>query len=191
MRRVILDDSEGSQDNLLFHLTRYKFASRLVRPTDRLIEIGCGSGYGARYLSDYVREAVAIDAETKMVEYAQKRFVKGNLSYDTDVRDRAAFDIVVCFEVIEHMGKEEGRKLLSSVRRMMAPNGFAIISTPRKIPNPSENRKKHHIHEYEYEEFRETLERVFGRVLIFTQIDEIVSTHHPSCAWNYVAVCYY
>ncbi|SME98721.1 Methyltransferase domain-containing protein [Tistlia consotensis] len=190
MRRVILEQSDDSQDNLFFHLARYKFISRLVKPSDRLIEIGCGSGYGSRYLSDYVGEVVAVDEEVEMIDYARGRFVKPNLAYDTGIGERSGFDVVVCLEVIEHMSKDKGRQLLATIRSLMNPGGVAFISTPRKIPNPSENRKKYHVHEYEYEEYREILEETFSRALVLTQVDEIISTHNPACAWNFVAICY-
>jgi len=190
MRRVIVDQSDDSLDNLLFHLARYKFISRLIKPSDTVIEIGCGSGYGARYLSDYARDVVAIDEEADMVEYAKSRFAKSNLVFDSKIGDRSGFDVVVCLEVIEHMSKDDGRKLLAQIKTLMAPGGVLFISTPRKITNPSENRKTYHVHEYEYEEYRSILEEFFARALVLTQIDEMVSTHNPSCAWNFVAVCY-
>jgi hypothetical protein len=31
---------------------------------------------------------------------------------------------------------------------------------------------------------------VFARALIFTQIDEIIATHHETKAWNFVACCW-
>jgi 2-polyprenyl-3-methyl-5-hydroxy-6-metoxy-1,4-benzoquinol methylase len=190
MRRVTLDQSEDSQDNLLFHLARYKFIARLVKLSDRLIEIGCGTGYGARFLANYVSEVLAVDAETKVIDYAKKRFPKRNLSYAYEIGEAGLFDVVVCLEVIEHMDVDQGRELLATMRRLMRPGAVAFISTPRKIDNPSENRRKFHVHEYTFQEYRAILETTFARALVFTQVDEIISTHHPDCAWNFVALCY-
>ena len=66
-----------------------------------------------------------------------------------------------------------------------------LHSTPRALPTEehTENRKKFHVHEYGYDELRATLESVFARAVIFSQIDEIIATHHPRCAWNFVALC--
>ncbi len=189
MRRVTLEDSD-SQDNLMFHLARYKFVTRLIKPTDRVIEVGCGNGYGSRFLAGYAREVIAVDAERDVIDYAKAHYSKENLTYDYDIGERGGFDVVVNMEVIEHMDVDDGRKLLATIKGLLNPGGVAFISTPRKIPNPSENRKKYHIHEYHYEEYREILEETFSRALIFTQVDEIISTHHPDCAWNFVAVCY-
>lgn len=191
MRRMDVEFPDDSFDALSFHLARYKFISRLVKPTDRAVEIGCGTGYGARFLSDYVREIVACDADHEILGKATSRFSTGNLRFERDMPNEAsAFDVVVCLEVIEHMDKPSGFDLLTTISRLLRDRGVAFISTPRKVPNPTLNRQLHHIHEYEYEEFRETLEGVFARALIFTQIDEIIATHHNTKAWNFVACCW-
>ncbi len=193
MRRVTLEESADSQDNLMFHLARYKFVSRLVKKSDRLIEIGCGTGYGSRYLADYVQEVIAVDRGPAVIRHAKQHYEGRNLRYGhelTDFPDLGKFDVVVNLEVIEHLDVPEGRDLLATIKGLLKPAGVAFISTPRKIPNPSENRKKYHVHEYEFEEFRAILEETFGRALIFTQVDEIISTHHPNCAWNFVAICH-
>ena len=43
----------------------------------------------------------------------------------------AAFDLVVAFEVIEHL--ENWREFLLEARRVLAPTGQFIVSTPNKL----------------------------------------------------------
>ena len=66
-----MDFSDDAQDNLMFHLARYKFISRLIRKTDRLLEVGCGTGYGSRLLADFAAQVVASDADDEVFEYAK------------------------------------------------------------------------------------------------------------------------
>ena len=190
MRRVDLDHTDGSQDNLLIHLARYKFIARLISKKDRVLEIGCGTGYGSRFISDYAKVVVGSDLEEEVLRHARSRFSNDNLTYVGDFEHLTPFDVVVCLEVIEHMDVQDGLELLRTVRRVLSPGGVAFISTPRRVPNPSENRRKFHVHEYEYDEFKSTLESVFARALIFTQIDEIISTQNPQVAWTFVACAY-
>lgn len=190
MRRVDVDHSDDSYDNLFYHLARYKFISRLVGKSDRLLEIGCGMGYGARFLVDYVTQVVASDLDQEVLNKAKVRYKHPQLSFEANVDSVNPFDVVVCLEVIEHMDIDAGQDLLRGISERLKSGGVSFISTPRKIANPSENRKKVHVHEYEFEEFRAALQKVFPRVLIFSQIDEIISTHHPQCAWNFVAACF-
>ena len=58
----------------------------------------------------------------------------------------APFDLVCCYEVIEHMGPEDGLKLLRRLREMT--NGQLHLSTPVLGHKQARN----HIHEYEIDE---------------------------------------
>ncbi len=55
--------------------------------------------------------------------------------YDTaDIKEK--FDAVIMFEVIEHMGLEEGLELLKNLHKVVKDKGILICSTPN-IFNPS------------------------------------------------------
>jgi hypothetical protein len=88
------------------------------------------------------------------------------------------------------MTKEEGDDLLKFIHGKLKNKGVSFISTPRKIDNPSENRKKYHIYEYTYEELTASLEKVFDNVLILSQTDELIGTQNKNVAWNYFAICF-
>jgi 2-polyprenyl-3-methyl-5-hydroxy-6-metoxy-1,4-benzoquinol methylase len=190
MRRMDIDSADDSFDALTFHLARYKFIARLLKPGDSALEIGCGTGYGARFLAEHLAEVVACEADAQTLERARSRFSRENLTFRPDVPPGRRFDAVVCLEVIEHLTKPDGRQLLQDIAAALDPRGVAFISTPRRVPQPTPNRQRYHLHEYDFEEFRESLEGVFARALIFTQIDEIIATHHESKAWNFVACCW-
>lgn len=44
-----------------------------------------------------------------------------------EIGEAGLFDVVVCLEVIEHMGVDQGRKLLATIRRLMKPSAVAFI----------------------------------------------------------------
>ena len=83
----------------------------------------------------------------------------------------AAFDLVVAFEVIEHL--RDWQEFLLEVRRVLAPTGQFIVSTPNKLyyaesrhragPNPF------HEHEFEFSEFRAALSAVFPYISLFLE----------------------
>lgn len=190
MRRTDLDNSDDRQEDILISLARYKFVSRLIRPTDRLVEIGCGSGHGARFLAEKAAWVTASDPEPEVLASAKARFTRENLEYvEVPTCALGPYDVAVCLEVIQNLSKPDGEKLLGEMKQLIKPDGALFISTPRKILNPSENRKKYHLHEYEYEEFRALLEKVYRRAFVLTQVDEIISTHIPSNAWYFIACC--
>ncbi len=157
------------------HVARYAFASRLSR-NRRVLDAGCGAGYGAAELSYAARSVTAIDLAGDAVNYARKQYPRRNLDWlvasctAIPIADHT-IDLVVAFEVIEHL--TDWQLLLEEAKRVLAPGGQFIVSTPNKTyyaesrklsgPNPF------HEHEFEYEEFRDALTAVFPFVSFFLQ----------------------
>lgn len=157
------------------HFSRYSFAARLAR-RKRVLDIGCGMGYGTAELAKLAQSATGIDVSEEAVAGAAQAYTAPNLSYlpasATDLPfDDKSFDLIVAFEVIEHL--TEWRKLLEQARRLLSPAGQFIVSTPNKLyyaesrrlsgPNP------YHVYEFEFEEFRTALKEFFPSVTIFVQ----------------------
>lgn len=190
MKRIDFENIHHTMEDLLYHLARYKFVGRFLKKNWDVLEVGCGTGYGSNFLSQFCNSINGCELDPELVSSASNKFnEKSNLTYSYEpLRD--IYDVVVSLEVIEHMSIEHGRELLKFIDSKLCKNGLAFISTPRKIDNPSENRKQYHIKEYSKDEFQEILESVFSRVLIFSQNDEIISTQNPENAWNYIAVCF-
>lgn len=155
------------------HFARYAFAARLARRR-RVLDIGCGTGYGAAELARVAAAVTALDVSAEAVDQARAtwpavRFLQASAA-GLPFRD-GAFDLVVAFEVIEHI--DQWQLLLEEARRLLAPGGQFILSTPNKNyyaetrrrtgPNPF------HVHEFEYEEFNTALRGVFPHVSFFAQ----------------------
>ena len=64
------------------------------------------------------------------------------------------FDKAVCFEAIEHMGVEDGAKLLENIFFLLRPGGLLFLSTPVFDGQAAAN----HIHEYTIPELRTAIE---------------------------------
>lgn len=157
------------------HFGRYTFAARLSR-MKRVLDAGCGMGYGCAELARAAASVVGVDISGEAVASARERyalprvtFLQGScaaLPFRT-----ASFDLVVAFELIEHL--REWRDFLTEARRVLAPGGQCLISTPnrdyytdsrgRSGPNPF------HHHEFSFEEFRQELLAVFPHVALFLQ----------------------
>jgi SAM-dependent methyltransferase len=155
------------------HFARYAFASRLARRR-RVLDIGSGSGYGSAELARVASSVTGLDVSGDAVAYSRRtspavRFLQASGAH-VPLRD-AAFDLVVAFEVIEHI--PDWQELLSEARRLLAPGGQFILSTPNKSYY-AESRKRtgpnpFHVHEFEFDEFRKALQDVFPYVSLFVQ----------------------
>jgi SAM-dependent methyltransferase len=159
---------EVDADLLNEHLARYAFAARLARGR-RVLDAGCGIGYGAVQLAAGARRVAGLELAPGVAAAARLRYAHPRVDFLCGDASRlpfpdGSFDLVVAFEVIEHL--EAWDRLLTEARRVLGPAGLFVVSTPNRLyysesraePNPF------HVHEFEYEEFREALERHFPHV---------------------------
>jgi SAM-dependent methyltransferase len=162
-------------DLLNEHMARYAFAARLSRGK-RILDAACGAGYGSAELAQAGQWVVGLDVSGDAVAHARAHYARPNLAFEQASccelphRD-GAFDLVVAFEVIEHL--EDWRGMLAEARRVLAPGGQFIVSTPNKLYY-TESRGLHganpfHVHEFTFGEFRAELEATFAHVSLFLE----------------------
>lgn len=168
-------DSAEQYLEYLRHLAAYAVLAEPLVRNKRVLEIGCGSGYGADYLSKSASSIVAIDISPDGISYCQDKYGKDNLifmpadglklPFKSD-----SFDIVLSFQVIEHVDPRNVLNYLSEIKRVLNREGVFLVSTPnsrlRLLPfqkpwNPE------HIREYKDEEFKKLLTHVFKEVKVY------------------------
>jgi 2-polyprenyl-3-methyl-5-hydroxy-6-metoxy-1,4-benzoquinol methylase len=106
---------------------------RFVGSNNRVLEIGCASGHVTRALVARGNTVVGVDidaaAAEKAAEHAERVVVGDVENMDLDAElsgDR--FDVAVLGDVLEHLRNPVA--VLRSVRRLLAPKGFIVISLP-------------------------------------------------------------
>ncbi len=164
---------EGGARLAYEHLPRYFLATQFAK--DKVVlDLGCGDGYGTKLLAEVARSVVGLDISREAIEHARATYQKPNLTFiETDCCNTQllsqAFDLIVCFEVIQHVAEHEA--LLSEVLRLIKPNGMFFISTPDKrfLSEAGSRRTPFHGKELDPEEFESLLKRHFMDVSFFTQ----------------------
>ena len=65
---------------VLEHLVRYRFAARSAAGCT-VLDVGCGTGYGASLLAAKARLVVGVDNAPEAIQYAQANYPDGNLRF--------------------------------------------------------------------------------------------------------------
>src|SRR5215471_366889 len=91
-------------DLLNEHMARYGFAARLARGK-RVLDAGCGAGYGGAELADVAACVVGADIAAEAIDFARRNYPRSNLWFERASCSAlphctGSFDLVVAFEVI-------------------------------------------------------------------------------------------
>ncbi len=155
------------------HFARYQLASRWAAGR-RVLDAGCGTGYGSAELGRLAKAVTAIDFSQDAIDYAQEHFHAENLRYlsgDCLALPDGPFDLIVAFEVIEHL--PAWPQFLLEVNRVLAPGGLFLVSTPNKLyyaeSRGQSGENPFHVHEFEFVEFQTELHKVFPHVGMLLQ----------------------
>jgi SAM-dependent methyltransferase len=173
MERFHLDTEEQnaeSAERMASHLGRYRFAGNWANEKE-VLDCGCGEGYGTNYLRlNGAKSVVGIDIDVPTVNRAislyGEPFICANAEELPFTENR--FDLVVCFENIEHV--DDPQKVLREIRRVLRPNGNLLISTPRRdswLRLEDKPRNPFHQREYNLEEFENLILSSFTNVQMF------------------------
>ena len=106
-----------------------------LRP-GRAIEVGFGAGVYLPALAEAYGEVVATDLDHAHLAHARPiagRYRNLRLAID-DITASAmpehGFDLALCSEVVEHIA--DAPAVIAGIRRLLAPQGFLILSTPQR-----------------------------------------------------------
>jgi len=184
----------NNQLRLLIRLARYKFVAKLVRSTDRVLEVGSGSGLGSIFLGQVADSVFGIDVKTSEVDEAIRLNERDNVNFAVadlfDMDEQQGFDVVVSLDVIEHLSMEDGRRLLEAQRRQLKPGGMLIVGTPSiwSFPFQSPISQASHINCFDLPDLVALVDEQVERSVAFSMNDEVVHTGYHKMAWYYFVV---
>lgn len=102
-------------------------AGRPLKPTDEVLDLGCGSGEIAEHLGTRA-QVVCADAQDQRTQGRDLpfRLVDRELPFEPD-----RFDVVISNHVIEHTQDPAGH--LREIRRILKPAGIVYLATPNRL----------------------------------------------------------
>jgi ubiquinone/menaquinone biosynthesis C-methylase UbiE len=167
------------------HVARYAFA-RPYAEGKRVLDAGCGTGYGSAELAQSAAEVTGVDIAAEAIEYAMANYPLAGLHFIKSSCTvvpfpASSFDLVVAFEVIEHL--TDYRAFLDECARLLTDEGLFIVSSPNKryyaSTRSASGPNQFHEHEFEAEEFVRELERAFPNVRLLLQNRVESFAFHP------------
>src|SRR5258706_11029062 len=81
--RIIIENFQSNQESYLLylmHLVTYKYSLSYVAGK-KVLDYGCGSGYGTALISDACSQIIGADVSLEAIAHAKDHFSAPNLSY--------------------------------------------------------------------------------------------------------------
>jgi 2-polyprenyl-3-methyl-5-hydroxy-6-metoxy-1,4-benzoquinol methylase len=189
--------ARNSTRHLLFTLSRYKFAARML-PQDhsiRVLEFGCSEGIGTLVFGERGHVVTAVDADADAIAYAQRVLKKPNIVFlnsDFVGKKFGIFDAVVSLDVIEHIDSKDEDAYIRTIKENLTAEGMCIIGTPNDsaAQYASKASQVGHINMFTAERLTELLRKHFIHVFMFGMNDEVVHTgFYPMCHYLMAITC--
>lgn len=173
--RFIPKQADPFDEIAVEHQQRYHSVKNLVRGKV-VLDAGSGEGYGAYLLAETAARVVGIDISQEAIDRARTAYKRQNLEYQVGSVDALPFedgyfDVVVSFEVIEHLEEAVQAAFLGEARRVLKREGILVISTPNKAiySDPTHHHNRFHKKEFYIDEFESFLQQTFPKISLFGQ----------------------
>ncbi len=153
----------------MVNLSGYVWASHQVGSVEqrRILDLSCGTGYGADYLGTHAKRIIGIDCAPDVVAKSRVDYPRGNV--DFLAMDGCAlgfcdesFDCIVSQDTIEHI--QDDRRFVAELTRVLKRHGLLIIFTPHGKGRGIIPEDPHHVREYTAEEFNALLSPYFAAI---------------------------
>ena len=126
--------------DMFAHVIRWTHVLKNAKIGMKILDFGCGNANllellyrnrykGSNYLGLDIRNITINKNKEKYNNIDWAQFKVDDLVNSQNYGDH--WDIIVCFEVIEHIGKHNINNFLQSIKKHMNPNTILFLSTPK------------------------------------------------------------
>jgi SAM-dependent methyltransferase len=120
------------------------------------------------------REVTGLDIDESALVWAREAHGRSNLTFicrdDLGVSlPEASFDLITCFEMIEHVDLATQQKVIASLARLLKPDGLFLISTPNPDVTKLYGVNPYHVREMTEAELRDLVSPHFAHVSVLGQ----------------------
>lgn len=179
---------------MLYSLSYYKFASKIIGKQKRVLDVGCNEGMGTFLIGKECGVAVGVDFDEEAIQAAEYNFSCPFIKFFACdfflYRNETCFDAVISFDVIEHIDSSNETRFFQNLVKNLTKEGLCVIGTPSHISQnyASTVSRKGHINIYTPERLEAIMREFFDCVFCFSAHDELVHTGFLSLAHYLIVV---
>ena len=171
--------------HLAFWAARYKHVSRLLAGEKRVIEVGCGTGFMGAMVAQTVGLLVQTDinppkgSAIEQWNPAERPYRKGK------------FTAAYALDVLEHIAPRDEDEFIENICASLTEHSTLVIGMPslesQAYARPES--REAHVNCKTEGGLRETMQRHFVKVFLFTMADESLGTAFAALAHYRLALC--
>ena len=181
---------------LTFTLARYKFVAKMLTGSSHVLEVGCADAFGTRIVVQEVKALTAVDFDPLFVEDTNARMSE-RWRFTCKTHDmlkgpmEGEFDGMYALDVLEHIEPAQESAFLRNMCASLTPHGTMMIGMPslESQPYASSLSKEGHVNCKTMPDLKQTMQRFFHNVYMFSMNDEVVHTGYHKMAHYLFALC--
>ena len=181
---------------LTFTLARYKFVAKVLSGAAHVLEVGCADAFGTRIVVQEVKQLTAVDFDPLFVEDTNAR-MSDRWKFTCKTHDmlrgpcEGEFDGMYALDVLEHILPENEDLFLRNMMASLTLHGALIIGMPslESQAYASTVSKEGHVNCKTMPDLKNTMQRYFHNVFMFSMNDEVVHTGYHKMAHYLFALC--
>ena len=181
---------------LVFTLSRYKFVAKMLSGKNKVTEIGCGDGFGARIVRQEVKHLTITDYDQYFIQkfndiksenWPISAFVHNIL----DGPFEKLSDAIYSLDVLEHISVNNEDIFISNIINSLSDGGVVILGMPslESQKYASSASKDGHVNCKTGKDLKSLCEKYFHNVFLFSMNDEIVHTGLEKMAHYLLVLC--
>ena len=183
------------QQYVMFQMSRYKHAARILENKKNVLDIGSGDGIGIPILCQYFEKVTSTDIDENMLFHARNNladslsceFILNNF-YEKSLQEK--YDAAFCFDVLSLIDPSFEQNWITNICKSLKGDGILILGTQNKNSIKYGNPRNHldQPNFKTYEELNLLFSSYFTNTLIFSMNDETIHTGKRNTAQYFIAL---